>query len=252
MENRKIKVAAVSYLNTKPLLYGLQKAALKDEIELSVDYPSRIGQQLIDDEVDVALIPVALIPRLSEYHIISDYCIGAEGPVASVILCSDVPLEEITGVYLDYQSRSSVALARYLFKNYWKVGPALLRAEPGYEDNIQDSIAGIVIGDRALQQRTKNKYVYDLAEAWIDHTGLPMVFAAWISNKVLPQGFTPKFNEATGLGTRGEGLKNVIAETDCDFFDLNEYYSTHISYELSPAKMKGLKRFLEVLKQPVA
>lgn len=251
MENRKIKVAAVSYLNTKPLLYGLKNAPLKDDIELTVDYPAKIGQQLIDDEVDVALIPVALIPKLSEYHIISDYCIGAEGPVASVTLCSDVPIEEITGLYLDYQSRSSVALARHLLKNYWKISPALLRAEPGYEDNIQDSVAGIVIGDRALRQRTKNKYVYDLAEAWIDHTGLPMVFAAWISNKTLPEEFIRQFNKATGEGTKEEGLRKVISTTDCDFFDLNEYYTRHISYDLNAAKMRGLKKFLELLKQPV-
>lgn len=251
MENRKIKVAAVSYLNTKPLLYGFRHAPVQEEMELTVDYPSKIGQQLIDDEVDVGLIPVALIPKLPEYHIISDYCIGAEGPVASVCLFSDVPIEEITSVYLDYQSRTSVALVKFLLKNYWKISPVLLRAEPGYEDDIKDSVAGVVIGDRALQQRTKNNFVYDLAEAWIAHTGLPMVFAAWISNKPLPQEFVTQFNDATGEGTRGEGLEKVITTTPCDFFNLREYYTEHISYDLTAGKKKGLKKFLEVLKQPV-
>jgi chorismate dehydratase len=251
MEKRKIKVAAVSYLNTKPLLYGFQHASVKDEIEFTEDYPSKIGQQLIDDEVDVALIPVALISRLKEYHIISNYCIGAEGPVASVALFSDVPIEQVTGLYLDYQSRSSVALAKFLLKDYWKVSPAMLRAETGYEENIQETMAGLVIGDRALRQRKKNKYVYDLAEAWVDHTGLPMVFAAWISNKPLPQEFIRQFDEATGEGTHGEGLQRVVAETACDFFNLKEYYTRHISYELTASKKKGLKKFLEVLRQPV-
>src|SRR5690606_8323463 len=185
----------------------------KDRIELSVDYPSKIAQQLIDDEVDVALIPVAIIPKLSEYHIISNYCIGAEGPVASVALFSDVPIEDITGLYLDYQSRSSVALARYLLRRYWKVSPALLRAEAGYEERVKDTVAGLVIGDRALRQRQKNKYVYDLAEAWIAHTGLPMVFAAWVSNKSLPREFIDQFDEATGTGTSGEALEQVISQT---------------------------------------
>lgn len=251
MENTKIKVAAVSYLNTKPLLYGFQHSPILDKIELTVDYPSKIGQQLIDDEVDVGLIPVALIPKLPEYHIISDYCIGAEGPVASVCMFSDVPVEEITSVYLDYQSRSSVALVRYLLKHYWKISPALLRAEPGYENNIKETVAGVVIGDRALQQRPRNKFIYDLAEAWIAHTGLPMVFAAWISNKPLPRDLVVQFNEATGKGTQGQGLQKVIAETRCDFFDLDAYFTKHISYGLSAAKRKGLKKFLEVLKQPV-
>jgi chorismate dehydratase len=251
MENSKIKVAAVSYLNTKPLLYGFRHSPVMEEMELTMDYPAKIGQQLIDGEVDVGLIPVALIPKLQEYHIISDYCIGATGPVASVCLFSDVPIEEVTGVYLDYQSKSSVALARFLLRDYWKVGPALLRAEPGYEKTIGGSIAGVVIGDRALKQRTENKYVYDLAESWIAHTGLPMVFAAWISNKPLPPEFINRFNSATGEGTHGEALNEVIRETDCDFFDLHAYYKQHISYDLTETKKKGLKKFLEILHQPV-
>ncbi|MGH2645446.1 MAG: menaquinone biosynthetic enzyme MqnA/MqnD family protein, partial [Chitinophagaceae bacterium] len=207
MENGKIKVAAVSYLNTKPLLYGLQHLPVHYEIKLSLDYPSKIGKQLIDNEVDIGLIPVALIPKLSEYHIISNYCIGAIGPVASVCMFSEVPIEEITCVYLDSQSKSSVALARFLLKNYWKIRPVFLRAEPGYENNIKDSVAGVIIGDRALKKRQECKYVYDLADAWVKHTGLPMVFAAWISNKELPKDFIERFNKATGYGTSGDALQ---------------------------------------------
>lgn len=247
---RKVRVAAVSYLNTKPLLHGFKDHSVKNEIILSVDYPSKIGQQLIDNEVDVGLIPVALIPELPEYHIISDYCIGAEGPVASVCLFSDVPLNEIEAIYLDYQSRSSVALTRILLKDHWNIQPELLPAKPGYEQQIKGSTAGVVIGDRALQQRSKNKFIYDLAEAWIAYTGLPMVFAAWISNKPLPEDFTIHFNEATGYGTRGKGLEEAIGDTSCDFFDIREYYTQHISYELSKAKKKGLEKFLEILDKP--
>lgn len=242
---RKVRVAAVSYLNTKPLLYGFKDYSVKNDIILSVDYPSKIGQQLINDEVDVGLIPVALIPELPEYHIISDYCIGAEGPVASVCLFSDVPLHQIAAVYLDYQSRSSVALTRILLKDHWNIHPELLPARPGYENQIEDNTAGVVIGDRALRQRPKNKFIYDLAEAWIAYTGLPMVFAAWISNKPLPEDFIVRFNEATGYGTHGDGLKKVTAATSCDFFDIRKYFTEHISYRLSEQKRKGLKRFLE-------
>jgi chorismate dehydratase len=243
----KVKVAAVSYLNTKPLLYGLERLPLKDEIILSVDHPARIGEQLISGEVDLGLIPVALIPRLNDHHVITDYCIGAEGPVASVCLFSDVPLEEITAVYLDFESRSSVALARYLMRKYWKISPKLLEAGPGYEKQITGTVAGVVIGDRALRQRKVSRYIYDLAEAWIDHTGLPMVFAAWISNKPLEEGFIARFNEATGLGTRGPALEDVLNRTTCDFYDLREYYTRHISFELTGRKKEGLAQFLEVL-----
>lgn len=246
----RIKVAAVSYLNTKPLLYGLQRFPVKDELILTVDHPARIGAQLVEGEVDLGLIPVALIPQMKEHHIISGYCIGAEGPVASVCLFSDRPLEEVTDVYLDFESRSSVALARYLMRHYWKITPRLLEATPGYEQRITGTVAGIVIGDRALRQRKISPYIYDLAEAWIAHTGLPMVFAAWISNKPLDEGFIARFDEATGAGTHGLALEEVLRETPCEFYNLRDYYTRHISFELTERKRAGLARFLEVLGQP--
>lgn len=242
-----MKVAAVSYLNTRPLLYGFSRHPAGEQVELSVDYPARIAEQLINGEVDLGLVPVAIIPRMKEYHLISDYCIGAEGPVASVCLFSDVPLEEAEQVWLDYQSRSSVALAGLLLKEYWKLSPRLIPASEGYEERIRGKDAGVIIGDRALRQRSRNKYIYDLAGAWIAHTGLPFVFAAWISNKPLPEDFIRCFSEATGMGTTGPALQEVIAETSCDFFDLEEYYTRHISYRLDDCKRKGLERFLAYL-----
>ena len=106
----KIKVGIVNYLNTKPLLYGLQRPPVNEKIELIAAYPSRLADMLINKEIDVGLIPVAAIPELSSYHIVGEYCIGAEGEIASVCLFSEVPMSEIKKVYLDYQSRSSVAL----------------------------------------------------------------------------------------------------------------------------------------------
>lgn len=249
---RKVKVAAVSYLNTKPLLYGFDHHPVGGQIILSTDYPSRIGAQLLAGEVDLGLIPVALIPELPEYHVLPGFCIGAEGPVASVCLFSEVPLEEIKAVYLDYQSRSSAALARYLFRHHWRQSPRWLPAAPGFEAEIRGTTAGVVIGDRALQQRQQSPYIYDLAEAWITHTGLPMVFAAWVSNKPLPETFTASFIEATGMGTHGTGLEAVIAAQHCPFFDIRAYYTRHISYPLTAAKMEGVERFVAVVAQQAA
>ncbi len=110
----KIRVGAVSYLNTKPLVYGFDNGLMKDDIELSFEYPSLLAEQLKNDEIDIGLIPVAAIPSLPESHIITNVCIGASGSVASVCLFSDVPIEEIKFIYLDYQSRTSVALLKVL------------------------------------------------------------------------------------------------------------------------------------------
>ena len=117
---RKIKVGAVSYLNTKPLLYGLQHGPIKDEIELMLDYPARLVEMLKTGAIDIGLVPVGALPELGEYHIVSDYCIGTEGEVASVAVFSQVPMEEIETVILDYQSRTSVKLCKLLFDKHWK------------------------------------------------------------------------------------------------------------------------------------
>src|ERR1039458_6553628 len=103
----KIKISVVSYLNSKPFIYGLQHSTFLNEIDLQLDIPSVCAQKLIDGQVDIGLIPVAALPQLKDPYIITDYCIGAEGKVASVMLYSNVPLHEITAILLDYQSKTS-------------------------------------------------------------------------------------------------------------------------------------------------
>ncbi len=245
---KKIKVGAVSYLNTKPLLYGIERSKeLMEEVELIKDYPSKIAKQLIDDEIDVGLIPVAAVLQLKEYFIVSDYCIGANGDVASVCLFSEVELNRVDKILLDYQSKTSVALCKVLLKNYWKKDIVLEEETPDFINQIKGTTAAVLIGDRALKQRQHSKYIYDLAGEWKTFTGLPFVFAAWISNKELPANFTELFNQknAVGVNAIDEVLKNVR----CDFYDLKTYYTKNISYRLTDDKRKGMQLFLQLLQQ---
>lgn len=250
-ELKKIKVGAVSYLNTKPLLYGIkQSAELMEQIELVEDYPSKIAAMLVEGTIDVGLVPVAVIPRLKEWHIVTDFCIGADGDVASVCLFSDVPIEKIEKVLLDYQSKTSVNLVKILLRDYWKINPVLEDANEDYITDINGTTAGVVIGDRALAQRKVSPYIYDLAGAWKAMTGLPFVFAAWIANKRLPEQFTSLFNEANG-----EGLNNidkVIAANDNAVYELGVYYGKNISYVLDERKREGMEKFLGLLRNPSA
>jgi chorismate dehydratase len=240
----KIKVAAVSYLNTKPLLYGIKRHEILKNIELLEDYPAKIAQLLIEDNIDMGLIPVAVIPKLRQWHIVGDYCISSDGPVASVCLFSEVPIWEVEKVYLDYQSRTSVQLVKVLLNEYWKKNVTYIDASTdNFRNMIGGTTAGVVIGDRALEQRAVSKYKYDLGEAWKAHTGLPFVFAAWISNKQLPADFIRAFNEANGLGL--QHLDAVITENQRNGIDLKTYYTKHIQYNLTPEKMQGLELFLE-------
>jgi len=242
---QKIRVGAVSYLNTKPLLYGIRHSKLMNEIVLSEDYPANIARQLIEGSIDVGLVPVAIIPKLPEYFIVSDYCIGTTGEVASVALFSNVPLKEITHVLLDYQSRTSVALTKLLLKKYWKVHPVIEDATADFRSRISGTTAGVVIGDRAFEQRLQSAYIYDLGVAWKEYTNLPFVFAAWVANKPLPDDFIEAFNDANAEGLRH--IDEVIATLHSPHYDLKKYYIKNISYNLDEKKREGLQRFLSEL-----
>lgn len=243
---KKIRVGVVNYLNTKPLIYGLEKAPINDQIELIGDYPAKLAQMLMDNEIDVGLVPVAILPKLPEYHIVGEHCIGTEGEIASVALFSEVPMNEIKKVYLDYQSRTSVALLRYLMKEYWGINPEIIEAtNENYRKEIKSTTAGLVIGDRAFEQRKISTFIYDLGSEWRSITGLPFVFAAWVSTKQLPDNFIRLFTEANALGL--QHIDEIVAANPFELYDLAKYYSFHLSYHLDDRKRKGMSHFLQVI-----
>ena len=215
-------------------------------IELVEDYPAHIADMLLNGEIDLGLIPVAAIPQLPQYFIVSDYCIGTEGEVASVCLFSEVPVEEIKKVYLDYQSRTSVALLKWLMKEYWGSNAELVHAkDDNFRNEIKGTTAGLVIGDRALEQRRISTFIYDLGSEWKKITGLPFVFAAWVSTKELSMDFVEAFNKANAVGL--QQLDEIIAANPFDIYDLKKYYTLHISYRLDERKKEGLKKFLSII-----
>lgn len=246
-ELNKIKVGAVSYLNTKPLLYGIKRSHLIDKIDLIEAYPAKIAAMLLNNEIDVGLIPVAVIPKMKEHFIVTDFCIGAENEVASVCLFSEVPIDKIERVLLDYQSNTSVNLAKILLKYYWKNNVVFEDAKEDFREHINGTTAGVVIGDRALQQRKISAYVYDLATAWKNFTNLPFVFAAWVANKHLPENFITEFNNANSLGL--QHIDEIVAENNFADYDLKKYYTQNISYQLTENKKEALQKFLNFLNE---
>ena len=154
-------------------------------------------------------------------------------------------MEHVDKVLLDYQSRTSVALAKLLLKEYWKKDVVLEDAGEDFRSFITGTTAGIVIGDRALEQRKYAAYTYDLGTAWQVHTGLPFVFAAWVANKQLGANFEDAFNRANGYGV--SHIAEVVAENPYDNYDLTKYYTQNISYTLDDRKKEGLALFLQKL-----
>ncbi len=242
---KKIKVTAVSYLNTKPLLYGLVQDGMDELLDLQLDIPSICADRLLSGEADLGLVPVAIIPKLPSAHIVSDFCIGSEGAVKTVAIYSDCPINDVTHLYLDYHSRTSVNLAKLLLKDYWKTTPELLEAEEGFINEIGGTKAAVVIGDRTIGLDEKHQYVYDLGQIWWDHTGLPFVFAAWVSTKPLPSEFLQKFNEALAKGISSIPKLVYLLPPPQESFDLQEYFSKYISYHLDEPKRLALDRFLK-------
>lgn len=216
---------------------------MADSVELKIDFPSKIASMLLEDKIDVGLVPVAVIPEMKEHYIISDYCISCDGAVASVCLFSEVPLDKIEKILLDYQSRTSVELLKILIKEFWKIDPFLEETSGEYQSKISGTTAALVIGDRALGQRKISPFIYDLGLEWKKFTGLPFVFAAWISNKKLPQIFIDSFNEANSSGINMIGT--IVKDNPFTKFNLHEYYTKYISFQLNDRKQEALKMFLD-------
>ena len=240
-------LSIVNYYNTTPFLYALNKSALKHQLDIQLDIPSVCAQKLKNNQVDIGLVPVAILPELPAYEIISDYCIGANGKVDSVKLFSQVPLHEITHVLLDYQSKTSVTLVQVLNKHYWKMPFVFVNATIGFEQQIQGTTAAVIIGDRTFGIQNKYPYQYDLAEEWKKYSNLPFVFACWASCKKIEPTVIKTLNEvlASGVNHIDEAIaSNPIAISG---FDEVDYLKNKISYHLDQDKKTALNLFLSLM-----
>lgn len=235
----KIRVSAVSYTNTKPFVYGLQHSGILEKIDLSLDIPSDCAAKVISDQADLGLIPVAALLSIPGYRIISDFCIGADGPVDSVFIFSDKPITEVKTIRLDTHSRTSNGLAKVLLKHYWKTKPLFV------EDGKADAF--VEIGDRTFGKKGSYPFVYDLAGEWKSFTGLPFVFAAWTANKPLHPEFIAEFNQALqyGLAHREEVIKDLPPHNG---IDLKDYLYNKLDFNLTEDKKKALDKYLDLLR----
>lgn len=246
------KISCVQYINSLPFVYGLKNTSISENISLKLDTPAECYRKLINNEVDIGLVPVVAIPSLKEKHLISAYGIGASGKVKSVILATETPLSEIKTVYLDYQSRTSVQLVRILAKNYWKINPDFIQSEPGYVDRpIPKGTAYVVIGDRAFSFYKMEYHIYDLAEEWKSYTGKDFVFATWIANRKIENSFIQELDGALSLGLnmREKIIQDLIHSMNMDRKILEEYFFKNINYNFNQKANDGMELFLNLLNQ---
>ncbi len=243
----KNRVSIVSYLNSKPFLYGLQHSPLSRELELRVDIPSKVASKLVFNQADVGLIPVGALPDLEYYRIIGDYCIGAVGNVRTVVLVSEVPLDQVETVLLDYQSRTSVLLAKVLARFFWKQDFHWKKTCAGFENrSVGGTTAGVVIGDRVFQVESRYTYTLDLSEEWVRFTGLPFVFAVWAANKNVSKHFEEEFNRALAHGIENISEIAYLERANYPEVDIKDYFSRNLSFRLDGRKKAGMRKFLDL------
>ena len=244
-----IRVGAVNYLNTKPLIERLTEFG--SSIELTLDLPSRLADQLAAGEIDVGLIPVVEYFRGRNYSFIPSVAIASRGPVLSVTLFSRVPWPEIRSVALDEGSRTSSALTQILLRKRYGVHPIFqpLPIDAPAEEAGTDAV--LLIGDRAMRACLPGfRFAYDLGQEWTDWTGLPFVYAVWAIRDGVKLGEVERaFHQAKEYGVAHAG---AIAQREAPALGLDpgycrRYLSHIIHYDLGPRELAGMERFQELV-----
>lgn len=237
----KTKVSVVSYLNSKVFLKGLVPHALQN-FDISLDIPSQCAYKLINNIVDIGLIPVAVIPEIAHASVISNYCISADGAVNSVFLFSNTELHHIKKIYLDKHSRTSNMLCKILANEFWKINAEFVDAPEDILE-LKECEAFVQIGDRTFKNIGVYKTQKDLAEQWKNYTELPFVFAAWVANKEIDAHQLNIFNDYLADGFHF--IEDVIKEHSLPNFDVNDYLKNKIQYQLDDQKRKSMALYLE-------
>ena len=257
VQKSRLRVGAVSFLNTKPLIYPLLNAEIEADITLSVDVPSRVATFLSEGKLDVGLIPVIEYfrakPSGTNFCILPDISIASHGSVKSIQLFSRVPIREIRRIALDTSSRTSVALLKVLLAERYGISPAFTTCAPTVIPStaLQNRQyppfeAVLLIGDPALRHLDSTEYSVDLGEAWYKLTGLPFVYACWVAREEACLGNLPQV--LLQSKTRGIAQIPEIAQIEARKLGLSEtlcldYLQNRIKYDLDESAIAGIELF---------
>ena len=248
MQEHRIRIGAVNYLNAKPLIFELEQ--LVPTAELILDYPSRLADRLKDSQLDVALIPIIEYWRGSDYWLLPGICIASQGPVLSVTLFSRVPWEKIRRLALDEGSRTSAALAQILLRKRYQVQPEIVPLPFDQQVENVDADAVLLIGDRAMSACLPGfAHAFDLGQEWHDWTNLPFVYAAWAVRDGVDLG--PVADALTEAKRRGLANLGLIAAREAPILNLDggycrRYLTNFIRFDLGQRELAGVRHFFEL------
>ena len=236
------RIACVEYHNTIPFIRGLDHYSSDFSFELFKAPPSQCAELFRTHKVDVSLVPVATLSSFEAFEIMDSYCLGCDGEVYSVALLSQVPLDQITEIYLDPQSRTSNQLVQVLAREYWNIDPVFNSEFNGYDNESQ-----LLIGDKVFELESNYKYKYDLGTAWKAMTGLPFVFAVWIKHPSVDEAWTKQLMEIFDVSFEQKAL---WTSEDVNFSKelLHAYLHKHIQFIFDMKKRQALDLFLSLIK----
>ena len=250
---RRLRVSAISYLNTAPLMWDFEHTSVGSAFDISYTLPSRCAAALQDGSADIGIIPAAAYAAIPDLFILPGVAIASKQAVRSILLVSKVPVERIRTVAVDASSLTSVSLLQILFTKWWGGRRSFTTMAPDVERMLEQHDAGLVIGDPALKVDRSCYFTYDLAEEWIRFTGRPFVFAFWavrqaaLKDPSLTLDLASIFQESRDHGVQAENLERIASEwshrIDLSESDIKSYLTQNIHYYLDSACLDGVQLF---------
>jgi len=247
--SRKLRLAAVSFLNARPITYGIERGLVgADRFELSFAEPSRCAAAVSTGEADLGLMPIAATATSTdELRVVPGIAIGSRGPVRTILLVGQVPWEAMGRIALDGASRTSQMLVRLLSKQRG-LAPEFCEVP---HDRIADAVAGtrgaLIIGDLGLQLDGRYPHVYDLGLQWHGLIGLPFVYAVWAGR---PGVASPEdvalLHESLRLGMQARAAigRSWALSIGLDPALGERYLLENIRHDLGSAELSGATAFL--------
>ena len=252
---KRLRISAISYLNTAPLMWGFEHGKAGVDFDISYTLPSQCAVSLREGSADIGIIPAAAYAGIPDLAILPGVAIASQRAVRSILLVSKVPLEEIRTVALDTSSLTSVALTKVLFEKWWGGGRTFTPMVPDIEQMLKTHDAGLVIGDPALKINRSRYLTYDLAEEWIRLTGKPFVFAFWavrqeaLRNAPRDLDLATVFQESRDHGLLPSNLDSIAREwgprLGLSRENIKSYLTENIHYFLDPPCLDGMQLFYQ-------
>ncbi len=250
---RHLRISAISYLNTAPLMWDFDKGEAARNFEISYTVPSLCAKALAEETADIGIIPAAAYTQIPGLQILPDVAIASRRAVRSILLVSQIPVELVRTVALDTSSMTSVALTKILFEKWLGGGRTFTSMEPDIEKMLDACDAGLLIGDPALRVDRQKYHTVDLAEEWIRYTGKPFVFAFWaVRSEALRQAdpaldLAAVFRDSRDHGLRPENLGQISREwaprLGLTEPDVQCYLTENIHYKFDAGCIEGLQLF---------